>query len=880
MVKNLLSTAKAGLLYFIVVFTVLFTSNTLSAQCAGSDNAVPPICDIPNSSSQTINLFSYLGGTPTAGGTWTDDNLSGGLNSATGILNAQKIKSSGFYSYTYTVNNILGCTDNSAKVFVTIGGYPGVGSIGNVCKDDTGFNLFQVFDSRTLDPQVNGTWLDDDGTGALTRNFLDATNLIVDKTYHFTYKMGAVGSCVEKSTTIQVVIKQPVYSGSATDLKLCSNELVGYTNYNLHSSLSGEDPNGTWSEFGTDEITGLTDSAIDIQNIYNSRGPGVYRFDYTVLSKNLICPNKMSTVNVILEKQIDFTGASFDQIPPLCENEINTTIPIRADFIQGTQNIPDGLYDITYTISGVPMPITVTESFINGKLTLLMKATHFIQSGNYTIAIINIVKKGATGICTIVRPTISTIFQVLPIPKINQGTLTIEPVCKGFAAAVEISGTTNLTDGNYAILFNLTGSNTAVAEQATFNVTNGIGNFSIHPNLIPNTGNTTIFITKITNTTTSCTNTSTLTKVFVVKALPDLTNFKVDIKSVCINQPVLVSLSGLGNSTAITINYNLIGANVASNQNVTIAVTTGKADFTIPFSFLSNIGTSALVVTYLIDNTSGCGVAIANSSKNFTIHPIPNLPSVTNENFCVKENKTIADLNPKGSQYQWFDSLASTAILNSSTLLVSKTYYVKEVNAATGCESERAAVAVEINEVQVPVLDQDGHSFCGLDNPTLLELTAKINGSGTISWFDSAINGNQLPATTLLREGVTYYGFDYSSSTNCYSSALPVTVSLTNCDETPDFFIPDGFSPNGDAINDTFRILDIEFVYPNYSLEIYNRYGNLMFTGNKNKPEWDGKNSDYKSGLDGFAPNGVYFYIINYNKGTKSPKQGRLYLNR
>jgi hypothetical protein len=29
-----------------------------------------------------------------------------------------------------------------------------------------------------------------------------------------------------------------------------------------------------------------TDSIIDIQNIYNTRGPGLYRFTYTVFSDN------------------------------------------------------------------------------------------------------------------------------------------------------------------------------------------------------------------------------------------------------------------------------------------------------------------------------------------------------------------------------------------------------------------------------------------------------------------------------------------------------------------------------------------------------------------------------------------------------------------
>ncbi|MEO8254990.1 MAG: gliding motility-associated C-terminal domain-containing protein, partial [Flavobacterium sp.] len=53
-----------------------------------------------------------------------------------------------------------------------------------------------------------------------------------------------------------------------------------------------------------------------------------------------------------------------------------------------------------------------------------------------------------------------------------------------------------------------------------------------------------------------------------------------------------------------------------------------------------------------------------------------------------------------------------------------------------------------------------------------------------------------------------------------------------------------------------------------------------LYRGNREKPDWDGKNSDYKTGIDGIAPNGVYFYILNLNKENKKPIQGRLYLNR
>jgi gliding motility-associated-like protein len=476
--------------------------------------------------------------------------------------------------------------------------------------------------------------------------------------------------------------------------------------------------------------------------------------------------------------------------------------------------------------------------------------------------------------------TIKDDLNVNPLPKIDNATLTINPICKGLDAVVEISGNTNLTDGNYSIVYNLSDKNTAVGQQAFFTVSGGTATFLVPSSLIPIDGNTTISIKNITNLTTGCTNISTLTKEFVIKPLTDLANFKIDIKDVCQNQPVTVSLTGLGALTNITLNYNLTGVNSALNQTVILPVSSGNASFIIPVGLLVNTGITSLVITDIIDNTGGCRSSIPNDTKSFAINSIPSIPITNNPNFCKNDKKTIADLTPSGTQYQWFDSATSVTVLSASTLLVSGTYYVKEVNVTTGCESGRAPAIVVIDEVQAPTLNQDGQNFCGLDNPTLQSLTANATTNGTLTWFDAPTNGNQIVSTDLLKDGYTYYGFDYSSSTNCYSDALAVTVSLSNCNVTPGFFIPDGFSPNGDAVNDTFRIPDIEFIYPNYSLEIFNRYGNLMFSGNKNKPEWDGKNSDSKIGIDGFAPNGVYFYIINYNKENKSPKQGRLYLNR
>ena len=879
MIIKLLCFVKNNFLKLTFLCFVLLSSTSYS-QCAGNDNSIT-ICgaDLPDPSSQSVDLFTLLGVDAVPGGIWTDNNLSGGLNTSTGNLNAQLIKRSGVFTYTYTSN--AGCADNTSIITVTIGGYSGVSSPDvSACDDDQAFNLFQGFNGQTLGPQINGFWSDDDVTSALNGNTFDAS-LVTPGTYSFTYTMPVIGSCPAQSSTVNVTVFRAPEPGTPQMMLLCSSDdLSLLQNLDLHTRLAGEDSGGMWSESGTSELSGPLDSTINVKNIYDTFGAGEYRFTYSVFPDNPICTIKRAVVSIIIEQQLDFTGANFVVNSDICENEIFTA-NYNAVLTKGIADIPNGSYDVDYFISG-PSGITtrnVTASFNGGVLTFPIPSNNFQEVADYTIKITDIESVSSLGACTTIID-VSDVLHVYPLPKINSATLTIDPVCKDNDAVVDFSGISNLTDGDYDIVYNLSGSNIATSQSATFTVTSGLATFTIPASLIPIVGNTTITITNITNLTTGCTNSSTLSQAFVIKPLNSLSALAVDISDVCEDQLVTVTISGLTTLTDITLNYKLTGANTTSDQITSMPVISSKVSFIISSSFLSNTGITTFEINDIIDNSGGCNTVITNGTKSFTIYTFPSNPIVNDQDFCKNDNATIASLLPSGSQYQWFDSVTSTTALASSTPLVSGSYYVKEVNAVTGCESGLEEVVVAIDEVQTPVLSLEGQNFCGLDNPTLQSLSDKVTSNGSLTWFDAATDGNQLFSTEALVDGKTYYGYDFSSSTNCYSNVLEVTVSLLNCDETASFFIPDGFSPNGDNVNDTFGIPDIEFIYPNYALEIYNRYGSLMFKGNKNKPLWDGKSSDSKVSIGGYAPNGVYFYIINYNKGNKSPKQGRLYLNR
>ncbi len=869
---------KAGFFQLLLFTFFLLSCNLTKAQCAGEDASIT-ICNIPDPTNQNINLFNLLGGTPTPGGSWTDLQQSGGLNISTGILNVWSINESDTYVFVYTVND-ASCADNVATVTVTIGGYAGISNPNaSACDDNNSVNLFQ-FLGNFPNPQQNGYWRDDSGSGALRGNFLDATVSGLG-TFSFTYTMPAIGSCPSVSATVDVTVHPAPEPGVTSDLILCdSDDMSIYTNLNLLDYIFGQDPGGKWSEGGTSELSSPEDTFINVQNIYNTFGPGEYGFTYTVQPSHPVCNPKSSTIKIIIEEQLDFTGSTLVIASDICEDEIG-----RATFVatltQGFENIPNGNYNLQYQITGpISSGNTILVRFENGVVTFPIPAISFPFVGAYTVSIVNIHETTGYNACDHIIGDISDILNVYPLPKINAGTLTIENACQESDVEVRLSGNINLADGNYRITYDLGGSNTASAQQVVMTVVGGVGTFILPSSLLRNPGNMTIVITHIINLQTLCENTASLSQSFMILPKPDVSNVRVTINDVCENQPVIANFSGFGMLTSIQITYSLTGANTASGI-VTIAAVNGTAVFTIPANQLLNTGTTTFTISEIVNNETSCGAGNLSITDSFTIYRLPETPVVNNMEFCQSENATVADLIPNGTSYIWYAS-ESGSPLSSDTVLTSGNYYVATVS-PFGCVSQKAIVAVIITDLPPPVLQTGGQNFCGLDSPapTLANLSANVNGTGTIVWFDALHSGNQLPDSQVLQDGMTYYGFDSSATTGCISeNALAVTVSLSHCGEDEyELMIPDGFSPNGDGINDTFNIPNIEFLFPDFTLEIYNRYGNVMYKGNRNTPDWDGR-SNQSTVIDGVAPNGVYFYIVNFNKGNKPAKQGRLYLNR
>lgn len=109
---------------------------------------------------------------------------------------------------------------------------------------------------------------------------------------------------------------------------------------------------------------------------------------------------------------------------------------------------------------------------------------------------------------------------------------------------------------------------------------------------------------------------------------------------------------------------------------------------------------------------------------------------------------------------------------------------------------------------------------------------------------------------------------------DCYATGS-FNVLLRTCE----VFIPEGFSPNADGTNDTFRIRNIE-QFPNFELSIFNRHGVKVYeTSADNYVEFEGvPNLGILAG-DGLLPVGTYYYVLKFNDADAEDVASWLYIN-
>ncbi len=187
--------------------------------------------------------------------------------------------------------------------------------------------------------------------------------------------------------------------------------------------------------------------------------------------------------------------------------------------------------------------------------------------------------------------------------------------------------------------------------------------------------------------------------------------------------------------------------------------------------------------------------------------------------------------------------------------------------------------------VIIPVNARDDYKSSDLDQAISILLT-----SNDAVAANSVINicGNPTHGTIVL-EGFNvtytpakgYAGEDVFCYVLCdtltgFCDTAYVFINVTNIV----FFIPQGFSPNGDGLNDYFNITGIE-KYPNSELTIFNRWGDEVWISNEG-----GYQNSIAEGFSGLnkknnpLPDATYFYVLKFNVEGMKNQSGFIQINR
>jgi gliding motility-associated-like protein len=215
--------------------------------------------------------------------------------------------------------------------------------------------------------------------------------------------------------------------------------------------------------------------------------------------------------------------------------------------------------------------------------------------------------------------------------------------------------------------------------------------------------------------------------------------------------------------------------------------------------------------------------------------PIP-LVNLGDDTFLCPSQDLILNAGNTGGSYQWQNNSTGQTLITTSGGL----YWVNvTVNGCTGSDS------ILISDLPVPLPFTLGSDTTICDDSSIV-FNAYQSGSAYL-W-----STGDTTSSIIVNQSGQYVVID-SNTCGSYTASVIVTTKPCVCRVA----IPTAFSPNKDGKNDFYYVLT-QCPLENFKFDIYNRWGQLIFSANNMMDKWDGT---YKGQQQ---PIGVYVYFFKY----------------
>lgn len=178
------------------------------------------------------------------------------------------------------------------------------------------------------------------------------------------------------------------------------------------------------------------------------------------------------------------------------------------------------------------------------------------------------------------------------------------------------------------------------------------------------------------------------------------------------------------------------------------------------------------------------------------------------------------------------------------------------VAVSSRCRTDTFRVSVSLGEVP-EMVDATEALFTCLGDSILFE--PLVETGVNMKWRDDFPALNR----TFYTSGI----YQLVRSSACSEATTTVNVSVRSCCDT---YLPNAFSPNGDGINDVFRVFPAATGCTDardFKLQVYDRWGGEVYRGD-GLVGWDGKTNG-----KGSHAAGVFVYVLEYFDGVVRQQQ-------
>jgi gliding motility-associated-like protein len=202
-----------------------------------------------------------------------------------------------------------------------------------------------------------------------------------------------------------------------------------------------------------------------------------------------------------------------------------------------------------------------------------------------------------------------------------------------------------------------------------------------------------------------------------------------------------------------------------------------------------------------------------------------------------------------GFDLQWYKNGVMLNNENKNTLTITRKNY------GTGfyqCQVQNDSTCITSDSLYIQLSPIPNSAILG--KPDTLACTGDtvlLNEFADTSFNYVWQDGSTLPVLSATQSG----NYSVSISNSCGTVQSKKTVSFQKC--VLDIFLPNAFTPNGDGKNDFFKISYIEPPLK-FKMNIYTRYGQLIFSSANPSAEWDGS---FKNRVQ---PAGTYVYEVEF----------------